>query len=89
MMGVSRKTYYEWEKRALSGMADALENGKPGRPQKQTADPEKAALQKKINSLEKDLLLAKQTVEVRDMLRLVKESNREPDAKKNRKPGQP
>jgi predicted DNA-binding protein (UPF0251 family) len=27
-LGVSRKTYYEWESRALEAMTGALENGK-------------------------------------------------------------
>jgi len=31
-LGVSRKTYYEWEDRALTAMAEALENQAPGRP---------------------------------------------------------
>ena len=31
-LGVSRKTYYEWEDRALQAMAQALENHSPGRP---------------------------------------------------------
>ena len=31
-LGISRKTYYEWEDRALQAMALALENHAPGRP---------------------------------------------------------
>jgi len=31
-LGISRKTYYEWEDRALAAMAEALENHPPGRP---------------------------------------------------------
>lgn len=83
-MGVSRKTYYEWEGRALGAMAKALENGKSGRPER-PRDPEKEALQKKVDTLEKDLLVAKQTVEVRDMLRLLKGSDKTSDGKKNKK----
>jgi transposase-like protein len=29
-LGVSRKTYYEWERRALQAMTDALEDRPPG-----------------------------------------------------------
>jgi hypothetical protein len=32
LLGVSRKTYYEWEERSLNAMALALENRPAGRP---------------------------------------------------------
>ena len=32
LLGVSRKTYYEWEEKSLKAMALALENRPPGRP---------------------------------------------------------
>lgn len=82
-MGVSRKTYYEWEKRALAGMADALSNGKPGRPQIPT-DPDKEKLQSENKELKQKLVIAEQTQEVRDILRAMKEKD-EADAKKKRK----
>ena len=31
-LGVSRKTYYQWEERALNAMFDALTEQEPGRP---------------------------------------------------------
>ena len=31
-LGISRKTYYQWESRALSAMVRALQPGQPGRP---------------------------------------------------------
>jgi len=31
-LGISRKTYYQWESRALSAMLSALQPGQPGRP---------------------------------------------------------
>jgi len=43
-LGVSRKTYYEWERRALEAMTDALENGSSGRP-RTPIDTEKDRLQ--------------------------------------------
>ena len=66
-LGVSRKTYYEWEDRALKAMALALENQAPGRPPV-FVDPEKEELQRKVQDLEKKLLLAEQTIEVKDLL---------------------
>ncbi len=66
-LGVSRKTYYEWEDRALQAMALALENHCPGRPSV-PPDAEKEELQRKVRDLEKKLFLAEQTIEVKDLL---------------------
>lgn len=66
-LGVSRKTYYEWESRALEAMTGALEDSAPGRPAS-PKDEEKERLQNEIASLQNDLFIAKKTVEVRDML---------------------
>jgi transposase len=79
-MGVSRKTYYEWEKRALAGMAEALSNGKSGRPGT-PRDPDKEKLQTENKDLKRKLVIAEQTQEVRDILRAMKEKD-EKDAKK-------
>ena len=65
-LGVSRKTYYEWEGRALQAMALALENHCPGRPSV-PPDAEKEALQSKVQDLEKKLYLAEKTIEVKDL----------------------
>ena len=66
-LGISRKTYYEWEDRALKAMSLALENHSPGRPPV-PLDAEKEELQKKVVDLEKRLYLAEKTVEVKDLL---------------------
>ena len=66
-LGVSRKTYYEWEDRALQAMALALENHAPGRPSF-PLDAEKEDLQRKVQDLEKKLYLAEKTIEVKDVL---------------------
>ena len=75
-LGVSRKTYYEWESKALKGMMEALNNGPTGRPA-QVVDTEKEALMQRVASLEKDLLVAKQTLEVREVLRLYEEKQKQ------------
>ena len=62
-LGISRKTYYEWEDRALQAMAQALENHAPGRPPV-LLDTEKEELQRKVRDLEKKLYLAEKTIEV-------------------------
>jgi transposase len=66
-LGVSRKTYYEWENRALEAMTGALEDRTPGRPST-PKDEEKERLQNEIALLRDELFVAKKTVEVRDML---------------------
>ena len=66
-LGVSRKTYYEWEERSLRAMALALENRPAGRPSL-PVDQEKEALREKVQELEKKLFLADQTLEVKEIL---------------------
>ena len=72
LLGVSRKTYYEWEEKSLKAMAQALENHTAGRPP-EPIDPEKETLREQIRELEKKLTLAKQTVRVKEMLDVYEE----------------
>jgi transposase-like protein len=51
-LGVSRKTYYVWERRALEALASALEDSTSGRPEKEP-DPQEA-LKEKIRVLEQE-----------------------------------
>ena len=66
-LGVSRKTYYEWESRALQAMTEAMEDRAPGRPGT-PKDEEKRRLREEVDELRKKLFVAEKTVEVRDML---------------------
>jgi len=66
-LGVSRKTYYEWERRALQAMTAAMEDKAPGRPST-PQDEEKQRLQDENAELQNKLFVAEKTVEVRDML---------------------
>ena len=81
-LGVSRKTYYQWEERALKAMALALENRVAGRPCVST-DEEKETLRQRIRELEKTLDLAEKTLEVKELLTAYEEF-RDRGAKKNR-----
>jgi transposase len=67
LLGVSRKTYYEWEEKSLKAMALALENHPAGRPPV-PVDEEKEALRERIQELEKKLDLAEQAIEVKELL---------------------
>jgi transposase len=81
-LGVSRKTYYQWEERALKAMALALENHVAGRPCVST-DEEKETLRQRIRDLEKKLDLAEKTLEVKELLAAYEEF-RHGGTKKNR-----
>jgi transposase-like protein len=85
-LGVSRKTYYEWEDRALQAMAQALENHAPGRPSV-PPDAKKEELQSKVRDLEKRLYLAEKTIEVKDLLSAYDLHEAKKNEKKKRKAG--
>jgi transposase len=82
LLGVSRKTYYEWEEKSLKAMALALENRPSGRPPA-LMDPEKETLRERIQELEKKLDLAEKTIEVKELLGTYEEF-RHKGSKKNR-----
>lgn len=73
-LGVSRKTYYEWERRALQALTEAMENKAPGRPTI-PQDKEIQHLQEQVVELQNKLFVAKKTVEVRDMLHVYELQN--------------
>lgn len=66
-LGVSRKTYYEWESRALQAMTEAMEDRAAGRPSI-PHDEDKERLQQEIAELQERLFVAEKSAEVRDML---------------------
>jgi transposase len=81
-LGISRKTYYEWEEKSLGAMALALENRPAGRPPV-AVDEEKETLRERVQELEKKLYLAEKTIEVKEILAAYGEF-RDKGTKKNR-----
>jgi transposase len=73
-LGISRKTYYQWERRALAAMVEALGNRPPGRPPR-SLDPEKEALEHQAQELQAKLEVLEQTEQIRQRLE-------QPDKKK-------
>jgi len=73
-LGISRKTYYKWERRALAAMVEALGNRQLGRPPR-PLDPEKEALQRQAQELQAKLQVLEQTEQIRQRLE-------QPDKKK-------
>jgi transposase len=64
-LGVSRKTYYQWERKALEGMIGALvdkESGRPATPR----DPQKEEMQKKLADLEEREKVREQVERIRE-----------------------
>jgi transposase len=83
-LGVSRKTYYEWEEKSLQAMTLALENQPAGR-KPAPVDEEKEALRERVRELEKKLDLAEKTIEVKELLSTYEEFGK--GSKKNRSTG--
>jgi len=67
-LGVSRKTYYEWEDRALKAMTDAMVDREAGRPQTVQEDAEKEALKRTLAETQKELCVARESIYVRRVL---------------------
>lgn len=84
LLGISRKTYYEWEQRALEAMAAALENRSSGRPVMEK-DEEKETLKERVQELEKKLFVMEKSVEVREILSAYRQQQ-ERTSKKNMRP---
>ena len=63
-LGISRKTYYKWERRALAAMVEALGDREPGRPPL-PLDPEKQALERQTQELQAKLEVLEQTERIR------------------------
>jgi transposase-like protein len=80
-LGVSRKTYYKWENRALQGMIQALQDEEAGRPLA-PVDTEKEALKAKLSQVEQELAMAKQSQYVREVLQRYEQYRTEAEQKK-------
>ena len=76
-LGVSRKTYYKWEKKGLQAMLAAGQDNTAGRPSKEERKEVKA-LKRKVKTLSAKLEDMAQTAELRLMLRILERR----DAKK-------
>ena len=84
MLGISRKTYYEWEARGLGAMLGQLEDQTAGRPAS-PGSAETAALQAKVVELERKLAVAEQTAEIRAVLRAMEQAGAKKKRPRSRK----
>ncbi len=72
LLGVSRKTYYKWENRALEGMLKELEEKSPGRPETPEHEHHEAELKKRIEELEKEKQLLEKQMELKNLVHQIK-----------------
>ena len=63
-LGISRKSYYQWEKRALEAILESQEQKPPGRPLKEP-DAEKEQLRQQVAQLEQKVSELTQLMELR------------------------
>ena len=66
-LGISRKTYYEWEQKALSAMAEAMTNRPAGRPRTRPK-PKVEALQRRVEELQDEVIMLRETQRARELL---------------------
>jgi transposase len=83
-LGLSRKSYYQWEHRALQALLDSLEQRPPGRPNRAT-DPEKEQLRQQVTQLQTQVTELEQLLELRRIVQQLQTS----DAKKNSRSWKP
>jgi transposase len=74
-LGISRQSYYKWERRALKALLLSLEDQPTGRPAA-PKDPEKERLERRVLELEKQVRLH----QTREELRALVKAMEEPDA---------
>jgi DNA-binding XRE family transcriptional regulator len=80
-LGISRKTYYKWENRALGAMLDGLEDRDTGRPELPEPSQDDVDLRKQLEELERQKELLEKRIELSNMvhkfeLERVREQNR-------------
>jgi len=66
-LGVSRKTYYEWEKRALQALVQSQQDRLGGRPST-PHDAEKEKLQAQAQQMQEQARVLEQTLAIREQL---------------------
>ena len=87
LLEISRKSYYQWEERALQAMLAALTDGSPGRPPgPRRSDPENLRLKKQVEELEDRLKMMEEVHELRAMMADLRPPNPPPSAQQPTKP---
>ena len=77
-LGLSRKSYYQWEQRGLAALLQSQEQQPPGRPS-QATDPQKEQWRRQVTQLQAKVTELEQIMELRRTVQQLQAS----DAKKN------
>ena len=85
LLGISRKSYYQWEERALQAMLAALTDGSPGRPPGPRTDPENLRLRKQVEELEDRLEMMEEVHQLRAMMADLRPTSPPPSARQQTK----
>jgi hypothetical protein len=85
LLGVSRKTYHEWEKRGLASMLAGLTDRPPGRPMKPKPDPALTRLEKEKQALLEEMEFRAEAAELREIFADLGLSRRKGPVKKTAK----
>ena len=72
-LGVSRKTYYQWESRGLSAMLGKLEEQPPGRPHSGPS-PKLVKLRAEMQKMRAQVASLEQTLKIRGLLRQMEQA---------------
>lgn len=84
-LGISRQRYYQWEKRALQAMLQALQDKPKGRRPQRKPDPLQQQLQKRVTHLENQLRAHEEKEKLRAALKKLESRPERGSAKKNAK----
>jgi transposase len=66
-LGVSRKTYYQWEQRGLSALLSSLADKVSGRPS-QPVDSEKQTLQRQLEQARRECAILQHKIALKEVL---------------------
>ena len=66
-LGISRKTFYEWQKKGLAGMVTALTDTPAGRPSA-PSDSEKEELKRKLAETQRELELVRARMRIQEIM---------------------
>ena len=84
-LGISRKSYYAWERRALKALMETLEERPSGRPLEEEPDPEEKKKEEKIRNLEQENEILRARVEIQQLMMEMQLENKKKQKQKKRK----
>lgn len=82
LLGVSRKTYYKWEQRALEGLFAGLEEKTAGRPEAEVQNTAQLEFEKQVAQLQRDNELLQKKLQLKDLVHQMQLKSQQDGAKK-------